>query len=386
MARLVNDWIDGYVELLDNAEPPLLYKEWVAISVVAACLQRKCYHTWEMDTRIYPNMYIVLVGPPASKKGTTMRPAKAFLDSLGIKVSSNAITREALIRELTGTALPLEGSDQFLHSSMTVFSEEFTVFLGYKNKEMIDTLVDWFDCADRWEYKTKNSGEDLILGVWVNLLAGTTPTALREALPDTSIGGGFTSRIIFVFGDKKHKIVPYPVMTDKERELQQKLLVDLESIRMLRGEFRLTQEFVDAHTEWYIANAKRPRFNTEYLLAYNERRSLHLRKLSMIVNAARTDSMIVTAEDFERARGFLERAEDVMDNAFSGRGSHPKAAIIAEVMKMLREKGELSRKEILETFLHHVTPDDVRNIMAGIVQAGHATLVSDGTEPKLKRK
>ena len=62
MARKLNDWIDSYLEYTKNSEPPDLYKEWVAVSVVASILQRKCSLPWG-DITFYPNMYIILVGP-----------------------------------------------------------------------------------------------------------------------------------------------------------------------------------------------------------------------------------------------------------------------------------------------------------------------------------
>ena len=77
-SRLVPDWIESYLEATDNTEPPILYRTWTAVSVIAAVLQRKVFLEWH--TRIFPNMYIVLVGPPGRcRKGTAMVPVQKML-------------------------------------------------------------------------------------------------------------------------------------------------------------------------------------------------------------------------------------------------------------------------------------------------------------------
>ena len=81
MARLVDDWIDKYLVYSSNTEPPAMFHLWTAISVISSVLQRKCYFPWGTLT-FYPNMYVVLVGPPAARKGTAMNIGKKILDDM----------------------------------------------------------------------------------------------------------------------------------------------------------------------------------------------------------------------------------------------------------------------------------------------------------------
>ena len=99
MSRILDDWIDSYLKYTDVSEPPKTYRLWSAIATISAVLQRKCYFQWGALT-FYPNMYIILIGPPAARKGTAMDQARPFLEKLDIKMAAEAITREALIREL----------------------------------------------------------------------------------------------------------------------------------------------------------------------------------------------------------------------------------------------------------------------------------------------
>ena len=202
--RNVPDWIDGYMDLTEGTEPPVSYRKWMAVSTIAACLRRKCYLKIGFLT-FFPNMYIVLVGPTGVRKGTAMTPGYELLRSRGIKLAAESITREALIKELresTDNTTDEEGNP-ILHCSLTVFSPELTVFLGYSSLQLMSDLADWFDCRDLWIYRTKGSGTEEITNLWVNLIGATTPELLRSTLPKDAIGGGLTGRMIFVFETKK---------------------------------------------------------------------------------------------------------------------------------------------------------------------------------------
>jgi len=114
-------------------------------------------------------MYIVLVGPSGKcRKGTAMGFGMKFLREMGIKMAAESTTREALCRDLkqsNDTKVDISTGDLQLHSSLTIYSQELTVFLGYNNQALMSDLTDWYDCRDAWTYRTKNQGTDDIVGV-----------------------------------------------------------------------------------------------------------------------------------------------------------------------------------------------------------------------------
>ena len=336
--RKLPDWIDGYLEFVENSEPPILYKEWVGISTIAAVLQRKVHINW--DTKKYPNMYIVLVGSSGRmRKGTAMYPAQKFLRSLQIKMAAEAITREALIRELMKTTDNMTDpvtQKIILHSSLTVFSKELTVFLGYNNAQLMSDMADWYDCDDQWTYRTKTQGEDEINGVWVNMIGATTPDLLRTTLPVDAIGGGLTSRIVFVYEDKKHKLVPLPFLQNHDHDLEQKLTEDLTEIGMLSGEFTYTKAFTDLWVDWYVAQEKDQPFKNEHVFdGYVSRRPTHILKMCMILNASRSSKMNIDRQDLERAIKLLDRTEIKMPNTFRGVGGSDIAGLNAKIIAVM---------------------------------------------------
>ena len=214
--RQLDDWLDAYLEFTDNTEPPTQFHRWTALSLIASVLQRKCHLEWGSLT-FYPNMYVVLVAPSGkARKGTAMGVGLQMLEELGVKLAAESITREALVRELANVSDKIIYPDNErveFHSSLTIFSPELTVFLGHNNFQLMSDLTDWYDCRQKWIYRTKNMGTDEIVGVWVNLIGATTPSLIQTALPMDAIGGGLTSRIIFVCEQNKKRIVPVVLPT-----------------------------------------------------------------------------------------------------------------------------------------------------------------------------
>jgi len=249
--RHLDNWIDGYVKYLENTESPDIFKKWVAISTISAVLKRKCCLEWHTHGDTYPNMYIVLVGPAAIGKGISMGPALDLLNALGIKISAQSVTRQALIEDmLECTETRQVGTEMIQETSITIFSEEFSVFLGHQQVELVSNLTNWFDCPRTWTYKTKARGEEKLHGLYVNIIGATTPGILQKSLTEDALSGGFTSRVVLVYSDKKSKIVPIPAITKNEKDLYNKLLLDLQRISELQGHFRVTDEFIERWVDW----------------------------------------------------------------------------------------------------------------------------------------
>lgn len=352
--RRLPDWLDAYMEYTDNSEPPELFRQWVGVSVIAAALQRKCYLNWGMLT-FYPNMYIILVGPPAARKGTAMYPGQALLRKLEIPMAADSTTREALIRRLkeaSTTVVNSKTSIPSFHSSMTIFSKEFTVFVGYKNDALISALCDWYDCDPKWKYDTKNQGTDEVLGVWVNLIGATTPDLIRSSMPLETIGGGLTSRVIFVCEQKKGKTVVMPFLSSEQKEIESQLFYDLERINLLSGPFQVTKAFMDNWTEWYLSNDAKP---PQHLMngpfaGYCERRPNHILKLSMICSISRSSEMILREQDIVRATKLLTKTECKMPEVFAGVGQSDISVVIHRVMMYLRANKEVPYDQLMRQF------------------------------------
>jgi len=354
--RNLEDWLDSYIHYCHDSEPQLKYHQWCGVSVMASALQRKCRLSWGSLT-FYPNFYIALVGPPGkARKGTAMDFARSFVDDLNVPMAADANSRQALIRRMKECTDVSVGSrdDCYMetHSSLTVFSPELTVFLGYANKELMSDLCDLYDCRKKFEYDTIARGSEEIISPFLNIIGATTPELLQLTLPEQSVGSGLPSRIIFVYehGIRRRVVCPFFTESPEGKELRKNLLEDLHKVKALTGNFKVTREFVNRWADFYGNYPETCPFDPQRFGFYWERRPGHIMKLSMIMSASRTDRMLITEDDLNRAITFITETERKMPYTFAGMGRVDKADVINRVMSFIARKKEVKFDVLMSEF------------------------------------
>ncbi len=367
--RHLEDWIDSYLLYTDNTEPRESFRKWAAISAIASALQRKVHLPLGMES-FFPNMYIILVGPPASCKGTAVKPAGKMLDALGVRKAADESSRQKLIKRLTeadASHTDKDGNAHY-HCSLTIWASELTTFLGFNNMELFSDLNKWFDCEDRFTYDTHLHGLQEVMSVWVNLLGCTTPDLLQQSLPPSALGSGFTSRTIFVYEDNRGKIVIWPSGDDKLKEL---LIQDLGKILTMCGVFKFEEGVIAKYGEWRETGIIRPPIKDPRLGYYLQRRQVHLLKLCMIFSASRSGDFIITSKDFERARETLEKAERKMPLVFRGMGANPLGRVQLQIMNTIGNEKTVSIKELMNLYHDEISRNDLGNIIQTLVSMGY---------------
>ena len=369
--RELNDWVDSYVQYTFNSESPTSYHRWSALCLIGAALQRKVYLRWGFEF-IYPNLYVVLVGPAGrARKGVALGIAKSMLLNIpGVSVAPEASSREALIlamkRGLQNYEDPTSGKVK-VHCSIAAFSEELSVLLGQGDIKFLANLTDWYDSKDVWSYETIGRGRDALEGVCLTLLGATAPEWIQSMLPQEAIGGGFTSRVIFIVEERKGKTVPKHHLTAEEFELQDALARDLERISQLKGTFRFTDRGEDAYTSWYteqdrLLNSGVAAVEDSRFAAYCERRATHLRKLMMILSASRGDDLLINELDFARANKYLLDAEIKMGWTFGGLGRARNSDVTEKVLNFIKQVKITTRSSLMSKFYRDVDSSTMMEI------------------------
>lgn len=381
MARELKDWLESYLEYTENSESPISYHTWCGLSVIAGALQRKVYLKWGLGRVIYPNLYAVLVGASGrTRKGVSIGIAKDFLKNLPsvTVVPESSSGRQAMIlamkRALSNFSDPTDNKIKF-HSSVTAFSEELSVFLGQGDIAYLSNLTDWYDSKDDWEYETVGRGKDTLQGLCLNLMGGTAPDWIQSMIPQEALGGGFTSRIIFIVEEVKRKIIPKYVVTPEEERLKELLQVDLERISQLAGEITFTPEAEQLYIDWYIEqdtalSAGKPVITDPRFAGYCERRATHIQKLMILCSASRGDDLKINAADFHRAHKLLSDAEKNMPKTFGGLGKSKMSDQSDAVINYIKKTGITTRKALLQKFYRDIDPMTLANVEALVQQMG----------------
>jgi len=360
--RKLPDWIGGYLKYVEDTEPPLSFHIWTAISAIAATLERRIV-TIRGHTFIYPNQYIVLVGPSGRvRKGEAMSTMRPLLEEVGVVLSPEAGSPQGLIEVMVSNvstiAMTIRGKKKLQQqSAVTAYVEELAVFLGEKNTEFLAILTNWYDMRGIWKYRTRGQGEETVLGPCLNMLGATAPDWIPYMLTKEAMGGGWTARTLFIVEDKKLKIVARP--KEPSIALRTKLLHDLEMIKAMSGEMVFDPKARALYDNWYeVEEAKiqrgEPTIVDPRFASYNARRGTHLWKLSMALSASRSNDLIITVTDFKRAVTLLEAAEKKMPRTFGGVGEAPFARATDIVLTYIMTRTTCTRVELLRAHYRDV--------------------------------
>lgn len=357
-SRRTKDWLNDYLQYTKNTEPPTSFHMWAGISVLSSCLQRRVYMRWGHET-IYPNQYIVLVGPSGqSRKGVAIGIARDLMHQVRVQITAERITREALYKFMKDATIAFTdkstGKYKF-QCPITCVAEELQVFLGQRNVEFLAELTNWYDSRDEWTYETKWSGVDKITGMCVNILAGTAPDWLPSILPAEAVGGGFTSRIVFVVEDSKSKTVEDPNAFRDDLKIRDNLMYDLEQIMLMTGEMRFDEDALETYKVWYRGEDEKFKRGIQELVdprlaGYNSRRATHVKKICMAVSAARGSDMLITKVDFQRALKLMQDTEKKMPRVFTGLGKARFSEATEDILYLLSKERVVKRSAILRRF------------------------------------
>lgn len=358
--RRCDDWISAWLEYTRNSESPRSYHTWGAISTLAGVLQRKCYMRWG-HTTIFPNQYIVLIGPSGKvRKSDALQISQRMLEQTTVTLIAESITREALIRRMKNAVSNFQEGRRFrFQSALTIVNEELAVFLGERNVQFLANLTNWYDSRDKWTYETKHGGIDEVLGVCLNLFGAMAEDWIPSTIPPGAIGGGFTSRIIFVVEDKKASIIPDPNRIHPENLLEEAMVADLQRIHQITGEFKFSDPALKRYVAWYQdeefkTQSGRPPIKDPRFSGYVARRATHVKKIAIAMSVSHSDRRVIEEEDLKRAIALMEETEKAMPAVFGRVG----LATYVEQMKLvsdyIKSHKRCYKSEVMRVFYQDV--------------------------------
>lgn len=352
MARRLNDWLSAFCDYSSFGEAPRRMYFWCGVSAIAGALRRRVwidqtYFQW------YPNLYIVLVAPPGIVgKSTTADVAMSLLRQVpNIRFGPSVVTWQALVAlfKEAHDSFAIDGVYYFM-SPMTISSSEFGNLLNPKDKEMVDMLVHLWD-GKPFIKATKMSGTDEVINPWINIIACTTPEWIAGSFPEYMVGGGFTSRCLFVYASNKHQYVPYPadVVPPTIKTQEEDLVHDLEWISAkICGQYTIADNAKAWGSDWYIRHYTNDaqHMDSSRFGGYIARKQTMAHKIAMILAASQRDELIILKEDLETAVNMLTDLEGDMHKVFEKIGMQNGSIHLDRLVQMIQRRGKVPYVEV----------------------------------------
>lgn len=349
------DFISLYLKYTEHTECPTFFHRWCAVTALSAYLGRNVFFNHGHFT-LYPNLYTMLIGSPGTKKSSAIKIAAKLFKQAGYNTFAAKKTRQEkflldlaeqseradntsadpagfdiLDQNLWGDSI--EDSESYIHKTPAecfIAADEFNNFIGLGNLDFVSILGELWDYEGVYDYKLKNSKSVYIPNPTITILGGNTPTGFSQAFPTESIGQGFFSRLLLVYGEPSGIKYTFPPAPDTE--LQAQLIAMLHKIKTtVMGELKMEESAEILLDRIYRSWEGIDDIRFEH---YTNRRLTHLIKLCLVITAARAGTYI-SKEDIVHANTLLSFTEQLMPKALGEFGKAKHAGIAHKVVAAL---------------------------------------------------
>lgn len=367
-------WIDRFVEATARYESPELFRRWTAISVLGSVLEQKV--ALPTAPLMYANLYIFLVSPPGGGKSRAMGAARDILTQLPdffiAPTSINAASMIDALKECKRAVVTAEGSYEY--NTMSIMVGEFGTFMSQYDDDLMALLTDFFNVTP-YSQRRRTSGLKLFIPrPQLSMLVGCTPATLMKFMPEVAWGQGFASRILFVFSADKPLVDDFASTVPLDTA---DLVHDLKMINNLIGTFAVSPEYSTAINQWRSLDENHPPKPTHPRLThYCARRKEILYRLSMISAVDRSDALILTREDFNRAMGWMLDAEQYMPLAFDTNLAGSDSTIMDEILHFVESKVKVDEGALVRYVSRRAQSHAVARIIDLMVMSGMLVVIN----------
>jgi hypothetical protein len=378
-----NDFFNKYLRVTAGTEVPTFFRRWAMLTSVGAWIGRSAYFC-HGDFKVYPNMYVMLLGAPGTRKSTAIKRAKKVLQQAGYNYfAAEKTTKEKFLLDLSG-AEGDEDANGFLEMELDndytecfIAADEFNDFFGNNILDFVSLLGVLWDYEGTYKSKIKNGVSVEIPDPTISILGGNTQTTFANTFPPEVIGQGFFSRMVAVYAEPTSKKIAFPKAPDPEEV--ESLIEHLQAMRNhCVGELGITPEAMELIERIYVH--WKP-VDDERFAHYGNRRLGHLLKLIVVITVARL-STTIEVEDVTYANTVLTHTEHFMPKAFGEYGRAKNASVSHKVLSIIEHEAEYKPLEFGEIW-PKVSNDlsdlqELGDIIRGLSAAGKIQVVNGG--------
>lgn len=367
-------FLEDYHLYTGGDEVPPNYHIGSAIATLASIMGRRVWVDWGRY-RFYPNIYIVMLGPPGNGKTSALSVAKGIIRELAnVPFSAEAQTKESLCKEMPDyeVAFRYEGN-MVTQTPLAIFVTELSHFLGPASGHMIDFLTTVYD-QDVYDTKTKGKGNDLIIGPCITMLACTTPAWITTYLKSDIISGGFTRRAVFINEFEGTNRIPFPEYTKEQLDARARIIAAARKLQEIVGPFQFTPAGREWLAEWYTGHARPENDKTRW---YYRTKHVQLLKIAMMIACSEGAHPYMDTMHLRAALGILEKFETNLATVFVGMGRNELFAVSERIVDTISTNGGiLPEKKLKQIFYQDADYGNLEQIFMHLVNTDRVKRVS----------
>jgi hypothetical protein len=364
-------FLRDYLDYSTGNEAPEMFHVWGAYVAMSAAISRRVWLPFE-DTAIFPNVYVMFVGPAGNGKTWAMRKVKRVLAELpDVPISGSVETPPGLWRFMNGNPKgdpPIESPVAFAAKwpdgqlrevhPMTIIANEFINFISIDDKGWINALNDIYD-EDIYRYRTKNMGEDILVGPYIVLLGALTNEVASDLQKARIISTGLARRTIFQYGERRwNDPHPRPVFATSQRRARDRCIAHLKQIQKVGGSFVWTEEVEEWWDTWYCDYLMAVPSQPPALQSWFASKSIQVLKLAMLTCLSEPGpKLTLQVAHFECALAYLAELERDLFRIFGGIGRNELAGVAIKIGEYIEARDvPVSKRDLKVNFFTQCRP------------------------------
>lgn len=338
-------FLRDYLHYASGNECPEMFHVWGGYAALSAAVSRKVWLPFE-DQAIFPNIYVLYIGDAGNGKTHAMRKCKWLLAECGLPFSGSLETAPGMWRWMAGNAnadppIPSpvkfpavwpDGQIRDVHP-MTIVANEFINFISLDQQGWVNALNDIYD-EDKYHYRTKNMGEDTLIGPYIVLIGALTTQVSADLQKARIISTGLARRTIFQYGqrsfDAPHAI---PTFTPSQQEARDRCAAYMKQLaaRSFNGPFTWTDEVRDWWKAWYDPYLKTVPKRAPNIRSWFASKPIQVIKVAMLTALSQSFDLRLEVAHFEAALAYIDRLEEDLPRVFGGVGRNELAEVAVKM-------------------------------------------------------
>lgn len=380
---------DAYMSYTAPLGGSKIYHRWAILSVISALQERRTYYRLGGLGRIYPNLYVFLVGPAGSGKTVAGEVAVNLVREYNERTKNPADHLFMAPDKVTPARLlyKLEASfhQKKNQSALYQFATELSsAILDIGGGTIIPDLLKLYDCSGSFTKETMGGGELNIIRPCFNMLGCTTTTFLNSFLSREQVGTGMVSRIVFATDSTRYYFEDQ--VPDGDPVLFEQLVNEIRRVHNSKGEFHETEDAKAYFKPWH-RKCQDDLWDTPdgtFMKDYIARKPVQARKVAMALSISRDSSLTITKEDYVRAIGFMEELETGLVSCFGTTDFRLISDFPAQILTKVPSEKWVREKDILQALWIGGLGgriQDFRDNIETLIMSGQVKVDRSGDEP-----
>lgn len=370
----MDNFVEEFLRVTRFIESPTSYLEWAAYTALSAVMRDNAYIKFGAFRRIYPNIYVMIIGDSAAtRKSSPLKALSKLVKAVNnTKIIEGRASIQAVLNELASVK-NINGTT-IKGASCLMYTEELASFL-VKDSQTSGIITDLYDYHEEHPVLLKSQEVVNLKDTCVTFIAATNSAFLQDMFTKVDLFGGLVGRQIIIIEEKaRHKDLGFDDPTT-EADLDV-LKIHLRELSRKKGIIKVGEDAVKYIKEWYDSTDFT---KNESKTGFEHRAHVHVLKLAMLIAAAEPKfDLLIERRHMVKA---INKVTSLWVNykkltASVGTGGTPISNAISEVLvTLIKHNRPMDREMLLNVLLGRI---DAETLDKSIITLEQSNLVTIG--------